>query len=473
LLPGSPASRDMVPDTVENSMAMAPNIPQAVFSSEQLGRPSEYQMHAFHPKSKKVAKKNHRGSPVVADIFDASMNTRSILIPPLRDLVNPDGSSSTEYLGYTTSTNGGNKGFDTGPLAVAPSAHPFSPTNAMIQFAAHIEKYGKQRAAEAEGRLKNVPAVHLSSKSVAKHPNFPSEVLQRIAVRRNPKIQISGLDLSCAFMVCDLTQSDLPIIYASNACKKLTGYTRDEIVGRNFRFMLFRNEQWNSGVLRPCTDSLILRMLQSHITSRSEYQIPLISYKKQGQLFKNLLTCIPIRWDGGEYRFYVGFVIEIGEHWACVSGMSSDEYFAVNYSQTKTSNPVDQSDDESDDESEQEETYMHKRWPTPTPVSEPADTSPIGDPRTQISRAASDPGGTALINHIFQRSTNPTYDAGTPTDQQASMPHSNAPAEQTALLSVRSPEADSPWSEGDGLPPPYALSPGVFYHTSRMVMLSP
>ena len=38
--------------------------------------------------------------------------------------------------------------------------------------------------------------------------------------------------------------------------------------------------------------------------------------------------------------------------------------------------------------------------------------------------------------------------------------------EQRALLSMTSPEADSPWSVTDGPPPPYALSPGIFYHTS-------
>jgi hypothetical protein len=40
-----------------------------------------------------------------------------------------------------------------------------------------------------------------------------------------------------------------------------------------------------------------------------------------------------------------------------------------------------------------------------------------------------------------------------------------------SLISMTSPEADSPWSERDGLPPPYALSPGVFYHTSIEAMM--
>lgn len=37
----------------------------------------------------------------------------------------------------------------------------------------------------------------------------------------------------------------------------------------------------------------------------------------------------------------------------------------------------------------------------------------------------------------------------------------------------QTPEADSPWSERDGPPPLYALSPGVFAHTSLMSRVSP
>lgn len=44
---------------------------------------------------------------------------------------------------------------------------------------------------------------------------------------------------------------------------------------------------------------------------------------------------------------------------------------------------------------------------------------------------------------------------------QELLPYENK--EWTAPVSMTSPEADSPWSETDGLPPPYALSPDVYH----------
>lgn len=45
--------------------------------------------------------------------------------------------------------------------------------NAMIQFGAHIKRYGKQRATKTEERRKNLPPLDLSSSDFAKHPNMP------------------------------------------------------------------------------------------------------------------------------------------------------------------------------------------------------------------------------------------------------------------------------------------------------------
>jgi hypothetical protein len=40
-----------------------------------------------------------------------------------------------------------------------------------------------------------------------------------------------------------------------------------------------------------------------------------------------------------------------------------------------------------------------------------------------------------------------------------------------STVTMTSSEADSPWSERDGPPPPYALSPSTFYHTSIEAMI--
>jgi hypothetical protein len=39
----------------------------------------------------------------------------------------------------------------------------------------------------------------------------------------------------------------------------------------------------------------------------------MINYRKGGQSFMNLLTMIPIHWNTADYRFYVGFQVDLVE----------------------------------------------------------------------------------------------------------------------------------------------------------------
>lgn len=58
-------------------------------------------------------------------------------------------------------------------------------------------------------------------------------VLARVAARPNPQIQIGPVDSSCAFAVVDARRWDQPLVFASDTFVKMTGYTNEEIVGRN------------------------------------------------------------------------------------------------------------------------------------------------------------------------------------------------------------------------------------------------
>lgn len=132
-------------------------------------------------------------------------------------------------------------------------------------------------------------------------------------MRPNPQVNIGAVDLSCAFVLCDILQNDHPIVYVSDAFERLTGYTKDEIVGKNCRFLQGPDGQITPGSERCFVDGQTVYRLRSTINDRSEIQASIINYRKGGQPFMNLITMIPIRWDSEEYRYYVGFQVDLVE----------------------------------------------------------------------------------------------------------------------------------------------------------------
>ena len=138
-------------------------------------------------------------------------------------------------------------------------------------------------------------------------------VLMRVAARPNPQINIGAVDMSCAFVVCDVQQHDIPIVYCSDVFERLTAYTKHEILGRNCRFLQAPDGKIKSGVKRKYVDDQSVLRIKKMITARQETQISLINYRKGGQPFMNLLTMIPIPWDTDEVRYYVGFQVDLVE----------------------------------------------------------------------------------------------------------------------------------------------------------------
>ena len=138
-------------------------------------------------------------------------------------------------------------------------------------------------------------------------------VLMRVATRSHPRINIGAVDMSCAFVVCDVTQHDVPIVYCSEMFDRLTGYSRHEILGRNCRFLQAPDGKVQAGLKRKYVDDSAVLHLKNMINLQSEAQISLINYRKGGQPFMNLLTMIPISCDTDDIKFYVGFQVDLVE----------------------------------------------------------------------------------------------------------------------------------------------------------------
>jgi PAS domain S-box-containing protein len=144
-----------------------------------------------------------------------------------------------------------------------------------------------------------------------------------VATRKNPEIQLGAVDMSCAFVVCDVTLNDCPIIYVSDNFQNLTGYSRHEIVGQNCRFLQAPDGKVEAGTKREFVENSAVYNLKRKIAEGKEVQQSLINYRKGGKPFLNLLTMIPIPWDTDDIRYFIGFQIDLVECPDAISGQET------------------------------------------------------------------------------------------------------------------------------------------------------
>lgn len=157
-------------------------------------------------------------------------------------------------------------------------------------------------------------------------------VLARVASRPNPQINIGPVDTGCSFLVVDAKRFDMPIVYASATFSRLTGYTNEECLGRNCRFLQSPDGVMNQGAARNFTDGSAAWHMREHIGSGKENQTSLINFKKGGQPFINLVTVIPITWDSDEIAYYVGFQVDLVDQPNAILERMKGGTYVVNYS---------------------------------------------------------------------------------------------------------------------------------------------
>jgi hypothetical protein len=86
----------------------------------------------------------------------------------------------------------------------------------------------------------------------------------------------------------------------------------NEILGRNCRFLQIpHGKTRNPADAVKSVDKVAIHRMRQAVQTRSELQLEVTNYKKNGKPFTNALSIIPVMPQGSDYRYAVGFQVEV------------------------------------------------------------------------------------------------------------------------------------------------------------------
>lgn len=124
-----------------------------------------------------------------------------------------------------------------------------------------------------------------------------SEIDDATAVRRELSVKERAMDEApIGITITDPSQDDNPLIDVNDMFVEMTGYSRSEIVGRNCRFPQGEDTQENR-----------VAEMRRAIEAEEPVSVELRNYRKDGEMFWNRVTIVPLHGEDGELEYFVGF----------------------------------------------------------------------------------------------------------------------------------------------------------------------
>ena len=107
------------------------------------------------------------------------------------------------------------------------------------------------------------------------------------------------------FIITDPTQSDNPIVYASQGFLDLTGYELKQVLGRNCRFLQ-----------GPQTDRTMVERIRHGVAQTEDTTVVLLNYRADGSTFWNQLYVAALRDGEDKVVNYLGVQCKVSKDYA-------------------------------------------------------------------------------------------------------------------------------------------------------------
>ena len=102
-------------------------------------------------------------------------------------------------------------------------------------------------------------------------------------------------EIDMSVVISDPSLPDNPMIFVSDEFENQTGYSPDEAVGRNCRFLQ-----------GPETDPHAVEAIRNALNAQTRFTIDILNYRKDGSSFVNRLRIRPIYDGDGRLMFFAG-----------------------------------------------------------------------------------------------------------------------------------------------------------------------
>ncbi len=126
-------------------------------------------------------------------------------------------------------------------------------------------------------------------------------------------------------VICDARSHDVPIIYVNQGFESLTGYSSDEVIGRNCRMLQ-----------GPRSDPGAVAALRQAIADGTECHTSILNYRKNGTPFWNDLRITPLRNSKGRVTHFVGVQADVTDRTEFEESLRRAEARAQAASQAKS-----------------------------------------------------------------------------------------------------------------------------------------
>lgn len=129
----------------------------------------------------------------------------------------------------------------------------------------------------------------------------PQLSIEEIGVREKLQLKERAIEEApVGVTISDAGQPDNPLIYINDAFEKLTGYTKEETIGRNCRFL--QGDE---------SDTDAVAAMREAIDREESVSVELVNYRKNGETFWNEVDIAPVRSETSETTNFVGFQTDV------------------------------------------------------------------------------------------------------------------------------------------------------------------